>query len=145
MSTEENKAVVRRWEDDLWSQGKLAIVDEIVASNIVLHDPISPGEIRGPEGLKQWVALIRAAFPDLHFTAEGDLIAEGDKVAGRWTARGTHKGDLFGIPPTGKQGTVTGIDIYRFAGGKIEENWSNWDALGLMQQLGVIPAPGQAS
>jgi predicted ester cyclase len=78
----------------------------------------------------------------VRFTAKGDLIAEGDKVAGRWTARGTHKGDLFGIPPTGKQGTVTGIDIYHFAGGKIEENWSNWDALGLMQQLGVIPAPG---
>src|SRR5258708_17482736 len=83
MSTEENKAVVRRWEDDLWSQGNLAIVDEIVASNIVLHDPISPGEIRGPEALKHWVALIREAFPNLSLTAEGDLIAEGDKVAGR--------------------------------------------------------------
>ena len=84
------------------------------------------------------------AFPDLHFTVE-DLIAEGDKVVARLTVRGTQQGAFMGIPPTGKHVTVTGIDINRLAGGKSVEHWLNMDTLGLLQQLGVIPAPGQAS
>ena len=88
--------------------------------------------------------MYRSAFPDIQFTIE-DLIAEGDKIVTRYTARGTHRGDLQGIPPTGRQVTVTGIIISRFANGKFVEGWLDFDALGMLQQLGVIPAPGQAS
>lgn len=98
----------------------------------------------GREGFKQFVLMYRSAFPDMHITIE-DQIAEGDKVVSRWTARGTHQGELMGIPPTGKQATVTGINIERFANGKFVEEWSNFDALGLLQQLGVVTTLGQAS
>jgi len=92
--------------------------------------------------MKQFVSMYLTAYPDTHFTIE-DQIAEGDTVVTRWTARGTHKGPLMGIPPTGKQVTVTGISIGRVVNGKTVEGWSNYDTLGMMQQLGVVPAPGQ--
>ena len=88
--------------------------------------------------------MYRMAFPDVHFTID-DLIAEGETVVIRWTVTGTHKGELQGIAPTGKHVTVTGMVMSRFAKGKVEEDWINFDALGLMQQLGVVPAPGQVS
>ena len=141
MSAEDNKAIARRSFDEIWNKGNLAVVDEVTAANYVAHDPTSP-DLKGPEGLKQFVNLYRAAFPDIRLTVE-DQIAEGDQVVSRWTARGTHKGELQGIPPTGKQGTVTGITITRYAGGKAVEAWTNWDTLGLMQQLGVVPMPEQ--
>ncbi len=97
------------------------------------------GEIRGPEGLKQYTSMTLAAFADLHVTVE-DEIAEGDKVVTRYSARGTHKGEIMGIPPTGKQVAWTGIVITRIAGGKIIEAWANIDRLGVMQQLGAIPS-----
>ncbi len=140
MSTEENKALSRRFIEEVWNQGKLAVIDELVAPNYVDHDPTGP--IHGPEGMKQFVSMYLAAYPDTHFTIE-DQIAERDTVVTRWTARGTHKGPLMGIPPTGKQVTVTGISIDRVVNGKLVEDWSNYDALGMMQQLGVVPAPGQ--
>ena len=141
MSAEKNKAIVRRYTEEVWNQGNLAVVDEIFAADFVGHQPGSP-DIHGPESLKQFVAMRRTAWPDLKFTVE-DQIAEGDKVATRWTWSGTHEGDLMGIPPTGLQATATGIGIHRIAGGKIVEQWVNRDTLGILQQLGVIPRLGQ--
>jgi steroid delta-isomerase-like uncharacterized protein len=142
MSTEDNKALVRRFHAEIWSQGNLTVVDELCAPNFIYHTPSGP--IQGLEGFKQYVTMYRTAFPDLYIPID-DMIAEADKVVTRWTARGTHKGDLMGIPPTGKQVTIPGILIGRFEGGKFVEGWIEFDALGMMQQLGVIPAPEQAS
>lgn len=138
MLTKENKALLRRLFEEVWNQGNLAAVDELLAADYVLHDPAQL--IRGPEGFKAYVS----AFPDLHATIE-DQIAEEDKVAMRFTVRATHKGAFQGLPPTGKQVILTGIDIQRIADGKVAENWVNLDALGLLQQLGVVLPPGQAS
>jgi steroid delta-isomerase-like uncharacterized protein len=118
-------------------------VDELFAPHYVLHDPAVPGEVRGPEGIKQYVGMYRSAYPDTRFTVE-DQIAEGDEVATRWTGRGTHRGELMGIPPTGREVTITGITIDSVSGGRIEEEWNNFDQLGLLQQLGVVPTPGAA-
>lgn len=139
MSTEENKATVRQIIEEAYSKGNLAVGDELLTANVVLHT--TSADIEGPEGWKQFVTAWRTPFPDLRIAVE-DTIAEGDKVVARWTARGTHKGHLRSIAPTGKQVTVTGVAIYRFAGGKIEEMWALNDALGLMQQLGVVPPMG---
>lgn len=141
--SEENKALVRRVFEDVWNKGNLAVVDELCATNYLGHQPSIPEGIRGPEGFKQFVTMYRTAFPDVQFTIE-DMIAEGDKVVDRWTARGTHKGALMDIPPTGKQVTVTGMGIVRIEGGKAVEAWGNFDQLGLLQQLGVVPPIGQA-
>jgi len=139
--TEKNKAIVRRALKEVWSQGKLEVIDEIFAADCVSHIAGSP-DIQGTEGEKQFVTMYRTAFPDVKFKIE-DEIAEGDKVAARWTGSGTHKGELMGIPPTGVKATWTGIVINRIAGGKLVESWLSWDALGFMQQLGVIPPIGQ--
>jgi steroid delta-isomerase-like uncharacterized protein len=139
MSVEENKAIFRRIVEEGFNKGNLAIVDELVATNHVNHTD----NVHGPEEYKQFITMYRTAFPDLHMTIE-DQIAEGNKVVNRWTSRGTHKGDLMGIPPTGKQTTVMGMYVARIIGGKIVEEWGNFDALGMMQQLGVVPPPGQA-
>ena len=142
MSTEANKAIARRFFDEIFGQGKLAVIDEIVAPGHVDTGPGSfPGLPPGPEGSKMFVTAYRNAFPDVHFTID-EQVAEGDKVVTRWTAHGTHKGDLAGMPPTGKAATVTGITINRIAGGKIVESWGIFDQFGMLQQLGVIPAPG---
>jgi steroid delta-isomerase-like uncharacterized protein len=140
--SEENKEKARRFLEEAFNEGNFGVVDEIVASEYVLHDPASPEEIRGPEGIKGFVQMYRSAFPDTHITVE-DLIAEGDEVVTRWRGRGTHQGELFGIAPSGNQVEVTGITISRFEGGKIAEDWTNSDTLGLMQQIGAIPEPGQ--
>jgi steroid delta-isomerase-like uncharacterized protein len=142
MSTDENKEATRRIFEEVLNKGNLALVDELVSSDNVLYAPTGP--VHGSEGYKQFVNMYLSAFPDLQFTIE-DLIAEGDKVVTRYTARGTHRGDLQGIPPTGKQVTVTGIVIGRYANNKTVEVWLEFDALGMLQQLGVVPAPGQAS
>ncbi len=144
MSTEENKALVRRVYEEAINRGNMAVVDELNSPNYVAHDPGFPQPVRGPEGLKQYFLVFRSAFPDVHITIE-DMIAEGDTVVTRQTSRGTHQGDLMGIPPTGKQIAVTGMAIHRLANGKFVESWINADNLGLLQQLGVIPAPGQTS
>lgn len=138
--SEQNKMLARRAVEEVWNRGDFAVVDELVASDIVVHASTPAGEIHGAEGIKQFYAALRKAFPDIHFTIE-DQIAEGDRVVTRWTARATHTGEFQGIPPTGKQGRLTGIDIDRFANGKVVECWPNADELGLLQQLGVLPAP----
>lgn len=143
MNNEINKSILRRYFDEGWNKGRLEVLDEIVAANYVNHDPFVPGLPPGPEGLKPIFAGLRAAFADLHYTIE-DMISDGDKVVTRWTMRGTHTGDLMGIPPTGKQVIIGGMQIERIADGKIVEHWRKSDELGLMQQLGVIPMPNTA-
>lgn len=139
--SEENKAIARRIFEEVWNQGNLDVADEILDASHVAHG--RGGELpTGPEGFKQFVSIYLSAFPDTQFTIE-DQIAEEDKVVTRWTAHGTHKGELMGIPATGKQVVVTGISINHFVGGKIVEAWDNWDGLGMMQQIGVVPAMGE--
>jgi steroid delta-isomerase-like uncharacterized protein len=143
MGTEENKAVARRSIEGIWNKGDLAVVDELLASGYV-HHVAGAETVRSSEGMGQFVTGFRSAFPDLKFTID-DQIAEGDKVVTRWTGRGTHQGELQGIPPTGKQVTMTGMTVERIVNGKVVEGWAEFDALGMMQQLGVIPAPEQAA
>jgi steroid delta-isomerase-like uncharacterized protein len=140
MPPEEYKTIVKRAEE-LWNTGNLAIADEIHASDFVNHDPGKP-DVRDLEAYKGWITATRSAFPDLHVTLE-DMIAEGDRVAGKWTARGTHQGELSGIPPTGRQATWTTMTIYRFEGKKIVEAWWSKDMLALLIQLGVVTPPWQ--
>jgi steroid delta-isomerase-like uncharacterized protein len=138
--SEQNKAVSKRILEEVFSQGKLQLIDELVAANFTAYDPSFPGgKVTGREGLRQYVEMYRAAFPDLHFTIH-DQFADGDKAATRYTATGTHKGALMGIAPTGKHATVTGITIEHYKDGKAVEVWANSDTLGMLQQLGVVPA-----
>ncbi len=140
MSTEENKKVVRRWLEER-NKGNWNIIDELHAPDYVGYVGGVPGPVRGREALKQLFVGYWAAFPN--WTAEPNfLIAEGDMVVNRETFRGKHTGAFQGIPPTGKEVTVTATDIYRIVDGKILEQWTEVDMLGLMQQLGLIPAPG---
>lgn len=142
MSSEQNKAIVTRAIEEPW-KGNLAVVDELVASDYVGHDPASPEPLRGPEGVKEFIATYRAAFPDAQITVKQQL-AEGELVATRWSGRGTHEAELLGIQPTGKQVTVSGLTISRLSGGKIVEEFQNWDTLGMLQQLGAIPEMARA-
>jgi steroid delta-isomerase-like uncharacterized protein len=138
--SEQNKALARRAIDEVWNQGKLTVIDELTASNATYNDPNVPdGKFTGPEGMKQFVQIYRGAFPDVRITIN-DQIAEGDKVVTRWTATGTHKGQLMGIAPTNKHAIVTGVDIARFHDGKVVEAWASYDMFGMLQQLGVVPA-----
>lgn len=137
MSTEENKVLGRRWIEEIWGKGNLAVVDEILASNFVFHYA-PPGVAPDREGYKQTLTMYRTSSPDMHYTVD-DMVAEGDKVAIRWAGKGTHRGDLMEIAPTGKKVTITGISIIRIAGGKIVEEWTEQDMLGVLQQLGVAP------
>jgi steroid delta-isomerase-like uncharacterized protein len=142
MSSEQNKKIVRRALEEPW-QGSLKVVDELIASDYIGHDPAVPEPLRGPDGVKEFISTYRAAFPDARLTVEQQL-AEGDLVATRWSGRGTHEGELMGIDPTGKQVTVSGLTISRLEGGKIVEEFQNWDTFGMMQQLGAIPALAHA-
>jgi steroid delta-isomerase-like uncharacterized protein len=141
VSLEENEAIMHRWID-AWNEGNVDAVDEFVSDAFVHHDP-NALEVRGPEAEKQLMAMYLSAFPDLHFAIE-NVVAEGDKVVLLYTIRGTHKGALMGIPPKNRQVTLTATETYCLAGGKIEEQWVNMDALGMMQQLGAIPEPGES-
>jgi steroid delta-isomerase-like uncharacterized protein len=138
MRVKENRAIVRRVED-LWNTGNLAVADEIHAIGFVNHDPAAP-DIRNLEAYKGFIAATRTSFPDFSVSIE-DVIAEGDKVAVRWIARGTHQGDHSGIAPTGRQATWRTMTIFRFAEGRIVEAWWCKDMLGLLVQLGVVPPP----
>ena len=155
MSTEDNKANVRRFYEEVWNKGNVAAVDEFVAPNIVGHfdfpanAPVPQNYQLSLEDIKHVVSQIRITFPDLHFIVEFQ-VAEGDLVVSRATARGTHTGEYRGltykgIPPTGKQVMWTETQIYRLANGKIVEQWSNEDDLGRLQQVGAIPTPGKSS
>jgi steroid delta-isomerase-like uncharacterized protein len=140
--SEENKAIVRQQEEELFTQGNLDAADEVYAPDYVGHDPSNSEEVRGLEAAKRAASDYRQAFPDLRVTVE-DLIAEGDRVAARLRFRGTHLGELDGIAPTGRRVDCTGIVISRIEEGKIAEDWANFDDLGMMRQLGLIPESGQ--
>jgi len=143
MSTEENKVLALRLVEEVINQGRMTTIDELLAADAVDHS-LPPGLPPGREGVKLFLGMIRAAFPDIHETIE-DTLAEGDRVVTRSTWRGTHQGAFLGIAPTGKQVSVTGIDISRVESGKFVEHWQAADNLGLLQQLGVVPAPRQTS
>ena len=140
MSPEENKAIVHRAYEAI-NQNNLDALDELVASDIVDHDPV-PGQGPGLEGVKQYFSSMHTAFPDFQMDVE-DMIAEGDKVVARVKVGGTHQGEFMGIDPTGNRVTITGVDILRIAEGKIVEHWGKFDDLSMMQQLGVISEPEQ--
>ena len=135
--SEENKAIVRRFIDEVINKGDLGVIDELVSPSMVDHSA-PPGLPSGPEGTKQMLTMFRTAFPDLNGTLQG-LLAEGDKVAVRYTTRGTHQGDFTGIAATGKQVTIEGIEIDRIEDGKVVEHWESMDMMALMQQLGAVP------
>jgi steroid delta-isomerase-like uncharacterized protein len=141
MSTEENKAIVRRVIEE-FNQGNVAAMSESWTPDLVYHDPNNP-QVRVREEYKQFLTDYLAAIPT-QITLE-DLIAEGDKGVARYTLRGTHQGQWRGAPPTGKSVTFTGTMTFLFADGKVAEIWVNYDILSLVQQLGLVPAPGQAS
>lgn len=143
MSAEENKALARRFVEEFFNRKNLNIMDELYAPDCVEHSADLPGPLHGREAVKQFFGSFLAAFPDFHLTLEAE-IAEGDTVVQRFTVSGTNKGELMGMPPTGKRATWTGMHIARIVGGKAVEGWGIGDTLGLMQQLGVIPAPEQA-
>jgi steroid delta-isomerase-like uncharacterized protein len=138
--SEQNKQLMRRAVEELWNQRRFDVLHDYVASDFVIHSPRE--DIHGREGAKQLFSTLYQAFPDLHFTIE-DQIADGDSVVTRWTATGTHNGEFQGIAPTNKPVRMTGTDIDRIANGKVVECWSTTDDLGLLQQLGVVPAPEQ--
>jgi steroid delta-isomerase-like uncharacterized protein len=136
MSTEDNKALVRRLYAEVMGKGNMAEANELLSTNYVEHLPVpTPGR----EGLKQLVMMVLSAFPDIHPTVE-DAVAEGDRVAVRIVARGTHQNAFMGIPPSGKAVEWREMHIYRVVGGKIVEHWGEIDQLGLLQQIGAIPS-----
>jgi steroid delta-isomerase-like uncharacterized protein len=139
----ENKTIARRALEEIWGGGSLDAVDELFADDYVVDTGGGMEPLRGPEGVKQFVGAFRGAFPDQSITIE-QQIAEGDVVVTRWTAKGTHQGDLMGIPATGRETTTSGITIHRIRNGKIAEAETSWDQLGLLQQIGAVPAPAQA-
>jgi|SRR5215204_56729 len=143
MSVEENRALIQRFVEEAFNPGNLDVVDEIYAPVYVGHTAGFPEQSPDPEGVKEFVGLYRRAFPDLHTTIE-DIVTEGDKVAYRWTAVGTHQGELLGVPPTSNRMEITGITIERIEDGRIVETWNNFDQLGMMRQIGAMPAPEQS-
>jgi len=136
--SEENKALARRFAEDILNPGNVDTVEEVYAAHYVGHDPAMPEDMRGVEGAKEFYGMYISAFPDAEITVE-DQVAEGDTVVTRWAARGTHQGELFGVPPSGNRVEVAGITVSRIEGSKIVEEWDNYDALGMMQQIGAIP------
>jgi steroid delta-isomerase-like uncharacterized protein len=140
MSAEARKALERRLIEEVWNKGNLDFAEECFTPDYVNHDPSSPEGIRGPEGFKQNVAAIRAAFPDFRMEIV-DQVAEGEKVVTRYVITGTQKSELAGIPPSGRRIEVAGMGIDYFRGDKICESWEYYDMLGMMQQLGAIPYP----
>jgi steroid delta-isomerase-like uncharacterized protein len=141
MPEAENKTIAQRFNEDVWGRGDEAALEELLDPDFVDHGAL-PGQSPDREGHRQTLVVFRNAFPDLQVTTE-DIVAEGEKVVSRWTARGTHQGELMGIAPTGKEVTITGIDVLRIAEGKVVERWAEYNDLEMMQQLGVVPEPGQ--
>jgi steroid delta-isomerase-like uncharacterized protein len=144
MSTQETKALVQRFFDEVCNARKLDVADELFSADHSYQDPSLPGMPPGPAGMKQLVSIYQTSFPDAFWRVDDMLVAD-DQVVTRWTGSGTHKVELPGnpsIPPTGKQVSVQGVWIHRVAGGVIVESWNVWDTLGMLQQLGVIPTAG---
>ncbi len=141
MSAEENKAIMRRYFS-VFEQGNIDLLDELLAPDYTNHTPATPDLPTGPEGVKGVVSMFRGGMPDLRVVVE-DMIAEGDKVATRYTLEGTHEGELFGVPPTGQRLSIKSFTAERVSEGKIREHWRVSDNLDMMQQLGIFPPPGE--
>lgn len=139
MSIEETKALANRWMKEIWQEANPASMDELLAP-AYFFNYAPPGVKPNREAYKQGINSFHAGFPDITFTTE-DMIAEGDKVAVHWKGQGTHNGEFWGVPPTGRKVAVGGISIIRIEGSKIVEEWGYIDTLGLMQQLGAVPPP----
>lgn len=140
MSAERNKAIARRWSEDLWSRGDLSVANEIVSPDYVRHDPGDPFPARGPDDVKRIVSMLRSMLPDLTITVD-QMVAEGDFVVSRYTSTATDTRGYMGMPPTGKSIKTTAMQMFRFADGKIVESWAVRDDLGTLRQLGHLPAP----
>ncbi|HEX9017369.1 MAG TPA: ester cyclase [Chloroflexota bacterium] len=141
MTSEDTKNIARRYLDG-FNGTDLSRVEEFIAEDCSFHGPGTPPGLTGPEGYRQIVEVYRRAFPDEHISVD-EQIAEGEKVATSWHAEGTHRGELFGIQPTNKHGRTTAMHFFTVRGGKIRDAQIEWDMMGLMQQLGVVPMPGQ--
>jgi steroid delta-isomerase-like uncharacterized protein len=138
----ENKTIIRRLYEEVWNERKLAVVDELISPSHALHDPIVSGSQVGPELYKRRVVELTTGFPDLRLVVE-DTIAEREKFVVSWIVSGTHKGEFMQIPATNRKISLEGITIHHIRNGKILDSYVRWDALGLMRQLGVIPAQGR--
>jgi steroid delta-isomerase-like uncharacterized protein len=139
ITVEQNKAIARRWSEELWGQGNLAVADEIIAPDYVRHDPGDPFPARGPEDVKRIVTMLRTMLPDFALHVEA-MVAEGDMVVSRYTATATDTRGYMGMPPTGKAIRTSAMQMFRFADGKIVESWAARDDLGTLRQLGHLPA-----
>src|SRR4051794_13174133 len=140
MTIDHNKAAVRRWSEDLWSRGNLAVADEIVASDYVRHDPGDPFPARGPEDIKRIVGMLRGMLPDFHIEVDA-IVAEGDLVVSRYTATATDTRGYMGMPATGKSIRTSAMQMFRLRDGKIVESWAVRDDLAVLRQLGHYPTP----
>jgi predicted ester cyclase len=138
MSTVQNKEIAVRAFDELWNKANLAAADDLYAADYVGHNPASPAPLVGPEGVKMFIGIFHGAFSELSNTVD-DVIAEGDRVALRWRTRARHTGQLMNIAPTNTMGEVTGITLERIVDGKIVESWDEWDQVGMLRQMGVMP------
>jgi steroid delta-isomerase-like uncharacterized protein len=136
---EANKALIRRFSDEVWNRGNVAAMDELFASDYVNHDPM-PGQAPDRDGHRRVVEMVRAGMPDIREQIE-DLFGEGDRVVYRWTVSATHTGDVLGAPGTGRSVSFGGIEIYRVADGRIVERWGVFEQLALLRQLGVLTKP----
>lgn len=135
---EQNKKLSRQVFEDVLTEGRLDLLDKLVARDYVGQTPLMT--LHGPDGARQFFNVMRTAFPDCQFIVE-DQIAEGDRVATRWTGKGTHNGEFMGVPPTGEQVELNGIAIFRIADGKFVEGWNNIDLLSVMKQVGnMVPS-----
>jgi steroid delta-isomerase-like uncharacterized protein len=142
---EQNKEIVRRIFDEFWRGGNTSVLDQLLASDATNHE-LSKEPVSGRNAYKEWATGFRQVtargYPDLDIALDA-IVAEGDLVVKRWTFRGTHTGDYMGLPPSGKKVVMAGSTMYRIQGGQVRESWWNYDALGMMQQLGIIPAPAE--
>ena len=134
----ENKALIRRWFDEVWNRGSASAIDEMLANNAVVHG-LGP-VLRGPAEFRPFHAAYLTAFPDMRFEVD-EVVAEGDLIAARWRASGTHRGDSLGFASTGKRAQFTGLVMARVQGGKLVEGWNSFDQFGMLQQLGVVTLP----
>lgn len=134
---QDNSALIRRWFEEVWNQGRMAAIDEMASQDIVGHGQAQHGTDVGLKEFKPFVVSLRSAFPDMKVVID-HVIEQGDKVVARWTATMTHMGGFLGFAATGKKVTITGTTIQRISGGKIVEGWDNWDQLGLLVQIGAV-------
>jgi len=135
----DNSAIIRRWFEEVWNKGRLSAIDEMAAANVIGHGQAQHGVDIGLKEFRPFVQRLRGAFPDIRIAIHA-TIEQGDNVVARWTASMTHTGEFLGIAATGRKVVVTGTTIVRILDGKIVEGWDNWDQLGLLVQIGALPA-----